>query len=307
MTGPRLPPLNAIRVFVSAARHCSFKQAAEELRVTPGAISRQIRALETFFSTRLFERGTRGVRLTDQGARYFARVADLMTELAGATEELTLAKPKPVVQVDSVPTLTMHWLLPRLPAFRQAQPGIEVSLRTSMGPVDLSSRFDLAIRRDPTHFSGLRPTRLMHEECLLVGSPALLGRARIKRPRDLTRFTAIHIRAREDLWPTWTVAQGLLDSDFAEKLVVDQTFFAIQAAEDGLGVAVIPTLFVARQLGSGRLVAPLGHDRTVSGAYYLLEPQRRLSLETQRFRDWLIRLARREGATGGRAVNPGMS
>lgn len=289
----RLPPLNALRAFVAAARHSSFRLAAEELNVTPGAVSRQIRALEDFLGTPLFDRSQRQVRLTETGARYFTRIADLFTGIQHATEAVLESGARPggarrTIRLDCIPTFAMHWLLARLPRFQRAFPDLEVSLSTAPGPIDTTRRFDYAIRRDPAHFAGLKPLPLMPEHSAPVCSPALAGMASLRTPADLTGQTVITIRARPDLWPAWCTAQGLELQAFRSRMEVDHTYFAIQAAEDGLGVAVIPLLFVERSLSTGRLTTPLGGGSVVSGHYYLLESRQRGHTEAPQFRDWLI-------------------
>lgn len=288
MTLHRLPPLNALRAFEAAARHGSFSAAAAELCVTPGAVSRQIQTLEQALRTTLFTRRHRRVTLTEVGARYFALVTGPFAELARATEAIQAESGRAALRVDCVPTLAMHWLLPRLGAFRDRHPDCDVSLRTSIGPVDLSQEFDLAIRRDPAHFAGLSAMPLVTELCLPVCSPAFARRHPLARPGDVTSVTTIHIRVRDDLWPAWWRAHQVVPAAHADQLVVDQTFFAIQAAEDGLGLAAVPRLLVERQLATGRLVAPLGERTAVSGAYFLLERAGGPRPEAVRLRQWLI-------------------
>lgn len=284
----RLPPLNALRAFEAAARHGSFAAAANELCVTPGAVSRQIQTLEQALRVALFTRGHRRVTLTEAGACYFTRISGLFTELGRATEALQAESGRTLLRVDCLPTLAMHWLLPRLGSFRHDRPDCEVSLRTGLGPVDLSQDVDLAIRRDPAHFAGLAATPLVVERCLPVCSPAFAGQHPIKEVSDIARVTTIRIRAREDLWPSWCRAHALPPVALTDPLVVDQTFFAIQAAEDGLGLAVAPLLLVERQLATGRLVAPLGDRVAVSGTYFLLEHTRKPRPGTAALREWLI-------------------
>ncbi len=284
----RLPPLNALRAFESAARHGSFAAAAHELCVTPGAVSRQIRTLEQALRVALFTRRHRRVALTEVGARYFTQITGLFAELARATEALQAESGRAVLRVDCLPTLAMHWLLPRLGAFRRDHPEQEVSMRTGLGPVDLSQDFDLAIRRDPAHFAGLVATPLVIEHCLPVCNPAFARQHPIREAGDIARVTTIQIRARPDLWPVWCRAHRLAPAALADPLVVDQTFFAIQAAEDGLGLAVVPALLVERPLATGRLVAPLGDRVAVSGTYFLLEHAGEPRPEAAAFRQWLI-------------------
>lgn len=289
----RLPPLNALRAFVAAARHVSFRLAAEELCVTPGAVSRQIRTLETHLGVALFDRSRRQVQLTPAGARYFTRMAALFAQMEEATEDARGQEPPDGVRLDVIPTFAMHWLLPRLPDFRRRRPGAEVSLTTATGPVDRNARFDYAIRRDVAHFAGLPPVPLMEEISAPIGCPG--GRPGPEMPRgatDLAHHTIITIRARPDLWPAWCAAQGLELAAFPHRLEVDHTFFAIQAAEDGVGVAVVPLLFVDRPLSAGRLAEPLGPaGRVRTGQYFLLEGPGPRPAEALGFRDWLVEQA----------------
>lgn len=279
----RLPPLNALRTFEAAARHGSFTLAAEELCVTPGAVSRQIRALEEHFGQPLFHRANRAVSLTDAGQRYFAAVTGPLADLARAVAVLGERR----VVVDCVPTLAMHWLLQRLPQFRAANPGIEVDLRTATGPVDTRQPFDLAIRRDPAHFAGLAAEGLMTEISLPVCSAEFARRHAIATMADLHRVPVLHIRARADLWPSLCRAKGLALADLGPHQEVDHTFVAMQAAEDGLGLALVPLIFARRLLEAGRLTCPLADAGAVTGTYSLLRPAATLTAEAETFARWL--------------------
>lgn len=283
----RLPPLNALRAFEAAARLGSITLAAGELCVTPGAVSRQIKALEDHFGLALFTRGHRLVTLTEDGARYFAQISGPFAELARAGETLRQGDGRRVVRLDCVPTLAMHWLLPRLEKFRAAHPEIEVVLQTSVGPVEPAQDFHLSVRRDPAHFAGLRATPLMTEWCLPVCSGTYARDHRLTSLSALSRATAIDIRARDDLWPNWCRAQGIGPAALGPRLVVDHTFVAMQAAEDGLGVAVVPLLFADRLLAAGRLVCPLPGTKAVSGTYSLLHRPGKEAAEVEAFARWL--------------------
>jgi LysR family transcriptional regulator, glycine cleavage system transcriptional activator len=289
MSSP-LPPLNALRAFVAAARHSNFRLAAEELCVTPGAVSRQIKLLEERIGHTLFDRSQRQVRLTPVGARYFARVADLFERLATATDALAEEGGRRVLHLDCIPTFAMHWLLPRLPDFKARCPDLELSLFTAPDRIDQSRRFDCAIRRDPDHFAGLTPHPLMAERSAPVCSPRLLAEQSVGRrpfPAALADVPIIAIRARPDLWPRWCGANGMALDALGSRLEVDHTYFAIQAAKDGLGVALIPLLFIERSLAMGRLVVVPGCPPVVSGRYHLLESRQPDRTDAPEFLDWL--------------------
>lgn len=287
MSSP-LPPLNALRAFVAAARHSNFRLAAEELCVTPGAVSRQIKLLEERIGHVLFDRSQRQVRLTPVGARYFARVADLFERLATATDALGEEVGRRVLHLDCIPTFAMHWLLPRLPDFKARCPDLELSLFTAPDRIDQSRRFDCAIRRDPDHFAGLTPHPLMTERSAPVCSPRLLAETGARGfPAALASLPIIAIRSRPDLWPCWCAANGVGVDGLSNRLEVDHTYFAIQAAEDGLGIALIPLLFIKRSLANGRLVVLPDCPAAVSGRYFLLESRQPDRTAAPEFLDWL--------------------
>ncbi len=282
-------PLGALRVFESAARLGSFKLAAAELSVTPGAISRQIAALELRLKRPLFERHNREVKLTHAGRGYFNEIRPALARIDVASQKLAQRPARRTVCVDATPTFALHWLIPRLSDFNASHPGVDVELSTSIGPLDRTPRFDWFIRRDPGHFRGLKGEAFLTEHARVVASPALKGVRRLKRPADLAQHRLITIKARTDLWPTWFAAQSLDGEHFVNRIELDQTIFAIQAALEGLGVAVLPELFVANLLKVGSLVCPLGEAPVVTGSYYLLTLKRQPSGPAAAFREWIQR------------------
>jgi LysR family transcriptional regulator, glycine cleavage system transcriptional activator len=282
-------PLGALRVFESAARLGSFKLAAAELSVTPGAVSRQIATLESRLKRPLFERHNREVKLTAAGRGYFREIGPALACIELASQRLAQQPARRTVRVDATPTFALHWLIPRLPNFNATHPGVDVELSTSVGPLDRTLRFDWIVRRDPDHFRGLKGVAFLAEHARLVASPSLKGIRRLKRPAHLARHRLIAIKARTDLWPTWFAAQSLDDEHFVDRIELDQTIFAIQAALEGLGVAVLPELFVANLLKAGSLVCPLGEAPVVTGAYHLVTLKRQPSGPAEAFREWIQR------------------
>lgn len=266
----RLPPLTALRAFDAAARFASFKLAAEGLCVTTGAVSRQIRLLEAHLGVALFTRHHRKVILTPAGERYAAAVARIFAELAEAGDALERDTQQALVRIDCVPTLSMYWLTPRLARYHAEHPDTRIDITTSIGPVDPSGSFDLAIRRDPRHFSGLASEPFMTEWCVPLCNRQFADEHDLTSPERLLHAPTLHIRARGDLWPTWTKRYGLPASAPLKRMTLDHTFAALQAAEDGLGSVVMPLLFARKQLESGRLFAPFPDMRAESGRYYVL-------------------------------------
>lgn len=266
----RLPPLPALRAFEAAARHGSFTLAAQELCVTTGAVSRQVRLLERHLEMPLFARHHRKVVLTAAGQRYRQTVSTMFAELIEAGAALARDAQQTTIRIDCVPTLAMYWLTPRLADYHGAHPGIRIDTTTGLGPLDPAAPFDLAIRRDPRHFAGLHATPFMQEHCAPLCSAGFAARHDLSSPENMLRAPTVGIRAREDLWQTWSKRHGLRAPPPARQLTLDHTFAALQAAEDGLGVVMAPTLFAQRQLAAGRLLAPFPGMAVESGRYYLL-------------------------------------
>jgi LysR family transcriptional regulator, glycine cleavage system transcriptional activator len=281
-------PLNATLVFCAAARLGSFKLAAEELCVTPGAVSRQIRSLEDYIGQQLFERSFRDVRLTRAGEKLRARVADKMAAIQTELELLRSGGRRTTVRLDAGVTLAMYWLIPRLASFRAANPGIEVQLSTSHGPVDLGKRVDLHVRRNPAEFAGLRGQAFLEEYSLLVASPKLKSTSKTVPvpPKDLKRYERIAAVSRPQLWKQWSAHCGLEADDYEPTLEFDNTALAIQAAIEGLGALVVPEIFARNLLASGALIQ-LNPDRVRTGEYRILQRARQDSYGVRRFVEWL--------------------
>lgn len=281
-------PLNALRVFVSVARRRSIRLAADELCVTPGAVSRQIQGLEAHLGEALFVRGHRSLSPTAAAAALLARVAPAFDEIALAVAALRSGgrPPQAVLTVDVTPTFAMHWLIPRLPAFRAAHPEVSLRLVTSQGPVRPSPAVDLHVRRDPGHFSGLDSAAFLAETARLVAVPdfwADLAAA----AGDLSGRPLIRMGSRPDLWPRWFAAGGAAaNPNFIE---FDNTILAIQAACQGLGIALIPTLFLDSLFAEGILATP-PLPALASGRYYLLTG-RGGSPAAATFAEWLRQAA----------------
>lgn len=282
----RLLSLPHLPAFEAAARKNSFSAAADELFITTGAVSRHIRSLEDQLGTQLFYRSHKSVRLTRAG-EVFSKVATrLLDELANAEKELRTHSASGRLTVQCLPTFAMHWLMPRLAALYELHPGLTVDVTTSIGPVNFNSQFDAVIRRDPVHFSGLESIPFLKESSLLVCSKDYLRSKPLESPDTLKGHIKIHIRAREDLWKSWHSHFPESYDNETQTITLDHTFAAIQAAEDGLGLVVMPYLFCAKQLDSGRLVSPFPGNLINTGVYSLLWRDRN-DESVRNFSDWL--------------------
>lgn len=290
---PQPAPLNAIRVFAVAARLQSFKQAAAELFVTPGAVSRQIQALEQHLGVQLFERKFREVSLSQMGVLYLAQIGPALAAIDQATQRLQDLTQRAVVRVESTPTFAMYWLIPRLAQFQARHPEIDLRLTTSQGTVDRGKDVDLFIRRDPAQFGGLRGESFMTEWSSLVCSPCLLQQKKLGTPQAIVRSQLICMRSRLDLWPKWFEKNAIDASQVTRRIELDNTILAIQAAIEGLGVALIPRLFLDNLLDGGALVCLPKTQPFATGDYHLLAARSRRSTESVIFSDWLRDTANR--------------
>jgi LysR family transcriptional regulator, glycine cleavage system transcriptional activator len=288
-----LPPLNALRAFEAAGRLGSFKNAAAELAVTHGAISRHIRLLEDWLGPpALFRRLNRRVVLTPTGAALLAETGPALDRLSAATERHQARggnAPPAVLRVNALATFSLRWLLPRLAQFRDRHPEIEVRLSTSTEPVDaLGEPYDLIIRGGPDTFYGFTCHPILAERRLPVCSPALLQRLPLNEVADLRSDTVIHTSTLPRVWPDWLAAAGAPDLEPVASLTFDHFYLTLQAALDGLGVAMGPAALVAGDLASGRLVAPFPGVTLPTRGYHAYLPDARAGdLAALSFCQWL--------------------
>jgi LysR family transcriptional regulator, glycine cleavage system transcriptional activator len=288
----RLPSLNGLRAFEAAARHLSFTQAAAELNVTQTAISHQIRRLEEELGIRLFVRQNRALALTPQARDYLPGVRAAFNDLRLATDRL-LRKDEHVLTVSTLASLAAKWLLPRLSAFQETHPGIDVRITTSTALVDFKSGdVDAAIRYGRGDWPGLHADWLMADQLFPVCSPALLTSKRpLRCPEDLKDHVLLHTsNANSDDWRLWLTAAGLPANISRQPgLTFDLILMTVQAALDGIGVAMGRTSYVEADIAKGRLVVPFKITLPANAGFYLVCPE--ATADTPKlaaFRQWLI-------------------
>ncbi|PJC99653.1 LysR family transcriptional regulator [Janthinobacterium sp. BJB1] len=264
----RQTALGSLRFFEAAARLGSFVQAADELHVTHGAVSRQIRLLEASLGTALFERRNRGVFLTAPGAQLRDAVQQAFERLDAALDAVRQpARPAPLV-VSCEPTIAMKWLIPRLGDFYQRHPGVPLHLYAAGGPVAFQrDAVDVALRRNDFAWDGgLHVEKVCDEWIAPVCAPALLRQGRL----ELSAQRLLHTASRPAAWAHWRAA-GTDDGSSSDSQTYEHFYLSLQAACAGLGVAIGSIFMVREEIDSGRLVAPLGFRRDGSG-YVLLSP-----------------------------------
>jgi LysR family glycine cleavage system transcriptional activator len=290
----RLPPLNALRAFEAAARHLNFSRAADELSVTPGAVSQQIQNLEDYVGAALFKRTPKGLLLTDAAQTALPALREAFDRLAEAASLLTAAVDGRRLTLTAPPSFAAKWLVPRLGAFEQAHPQVDVWLSAAIELVDLTAgEVDIAIRYGGGRYPGLEVNRLFSETVIPVASPAHLAENPLNAPADLANHILLH-DGSPDLddscpdWSMWLAARGLKGVDGMRGPRFNQSSLVIEAAVNGRGVALAKRTLAADDLEAGRLVAPLQIATAVDFAYYLVHPKAKGRLpQVKAFVSWI--------------------
>jgi LysR family glycine cleavage system transcriptional activator len=293
-----LPSLNGLSAFEATARHRGVARAAAELGLTRQAVSHRIRRLEQQLGFALFARTARGVTLTAAGSTYAPEVRKAFESLRGATDNLLGGRSARVLTVSVTPTLAAKWLIPRLPTFYAAHPGIAVRISTSMQFIDFAREpIDAAIRYGEGRWPGLRSDRLLvPDDIFPVCSPGLPeGAPPLRSPADLAHHTLLFVDYDRVQWQDWLSAAGV-PPETGRALVqrgqaFDVAYMAIEAAIDGLGVALGYAPFVQADIAAGRLVAPfsLSLPSSVGPDAYLVSPEQAADApEIRLFRNWLL-------------------
>jgi LysR family glycine cleavage system transcriptional activator len=275
----KLPPLNSLRVFEAAARHLSFTKAADELHVTPGAVSQQIKALEDFLQTPVFRREKRALLLTDEAQASLPILREGFDKLAEAAKILAARADSRRLSVSVAPSFASKWLVPRLDQFQEAHPDIDVWVSADMNIVDFAVEdVDLAIRYGGGRYPGLTVAHLMAEKIVPVCAPQLLtGEPPIKSPEDLVHHTLLHDSSRDNdascpTWPMWLKAAGVSHKHGDRGLKFNQSSLVIEAAVAGKGVALAKAALALADLEAGRLVIPFDLTTPTEFAYYIVYP-----------------------------------
>jgi LysR family transcriptional regulator, glycine cleavage system transcriptional activator len=286
----RLPALNALKAFEAAARHESFTRAAEELCVTQGAVSHQVKALEAELGIKLFNRERQRLIITEAGRDYLTVLRDAFDRIAVGTERLVQRQTSGVLTVSTSPDFAAKWLVNRLGRFAEAHPGIDLRVSATLHHIDFAREdVDLAVRHGDGSWAGLDVARLSTEQLFAVCSPKLLrGRQRISKPADVLKFPLLHLDDRKD-WARWLEAAGVANAELAHGPVLNRASMIIDAAVDGQGIALARTTLAAWDLINGRLVRPLAETLRLSKTYWIVCPKATAALpKIKTFREWLL-------------------
>lgn len=296
----RLPSLNMLRAFEAAGRLASVTRAAQELHVTQSAVSHQIKALESWLGVVLVAREGRRLALTAQGAAYLPSLSSALDLMAQATARVERQTHRERLAVNALPTLAAQWLIPRLSRFCEQAPDIDVQLVTTAGVLDFDpaafevsvrclSAAELAALQARPGWRGVQVGRFLPDAVTPVCSPDWLARsASLHKPADLRRHSLLHSRSTPQLWRQWFAAAGAGAVRPAGELVFDHAHLAVQAALQGLGVALGSPALVADALRGGLLVAPFPalvlHEKDF---YWICPPRCAENAAARAFCDWL--------------------
>jgi LysR family glycine cleavage system transcriptional activator len=312
----RIPPFSALRAFESTARLGSFRKAAEELHVTPAAVGQQVRGLEAWLGTALFRRLPRSLELTAEGEAMLPKVREGFENFATALALARAPANDAALAVSAPPTFATRWLLPRLRSFRRAHPKIELHLTSSAAMIgsvaDASPVTPTAVDPDAPaasihygdgRYGNARVDRLFHASYVPICSPKLLeGRHALASPEDLRHHTLLHDdtvgdeRARPS-WAQWLKLEGIEGIDATKGPHFRDASLAIEAAADGLGVALALRQLVAADVREGRLAIPFDAPMPSAYAYYLVTPEANTERpDLAAFRTWLLAESAKEAA-----------
>lgn len=286
-------PMNALRAFEAAARLGSLTRAAAELCVTQTAVSRHVRVLEQHVGKALFVRSANGIELTEHGRILVAALSTSLDAIAAGLDAIRGDRARRAVRISAQPNFAMRWLIPHLSSFRSSHPDVDVEVITShRGTQFPADGADVAIRLG-RHWTGVRAERLFGADLVPVCSPRLMSRERpLAVPADLRHHTLLHVTTAPTDWKIWLDAAGMPSFAWSGGSRFDSYALALQAAVEGLGVAIGRRVFVERDLAAGRLVQPFTLSVALDEAWFLLYPSAVASrAEIRAFRSWILQEA----------------
>ena len=291
----RLPPLNALRAFEASARHRSFSRAAEELNVTPAAISHQIKGLEEFLAAKLFLRAKRTLMLTPAGQTLLPGIRKGFAAFSEAMEAFGQYDESGMLTVAVTPSFAAKWLVHRIEHFNRAHPDVDIRMTTSMGLIDYAREgIEIGVRYERGDYEDLVAEHLLSTEITPVCSPRLLrGERPLKTPQDLQHFTLLHedSHRHEKMYPDWAMwlrVVGVNSVDPSHGLRFDSAGETQTAAVEGVGVALGRTTLVSDDIAAGRLVRVFDLVLPSDFAYWIVYTESSIKRpKVKAFRDWL--------------------
>jgi LysR family glycine cleavage system transcriptional activator len=303
----KIPPLNSIRAFEAAARHVSFTKAGQELNVTHGAISRQVSILEEWLGVALFQRLNARLVLTSAGKKLFDESSAALDRIALAAINVSNENDVELI-VSAPPTFTLRWLIPRFSTFQRRHPDLRVRLVTSLAPVDFSSKqYDIAIRGAIKPPDAATSRFFLTESILPVCHPDLLKKHPLDTPEDIAFHTLLTYSTEPYRWDAWLANLNAAEVKPLATINFEQMYFTLQAAMEGLGIALVPYFLVIDEIAAGRLCTPFGSLGRQTRAYYAnVDPSTDGHIARNAFISWLEEEGRATMALCEQLLDQGM-
>ncbi|MBU2863995.1 transcriptional regulator GcvA [Reinekea forsetii] len=285
----RLPPLNALKAFEAAGRTGSFQGAARELYVTPSAISHQVKSLEEFLGTDLFERKVRRIDLTPSGKDYLIAISHAIKSIEMATDKLVSANTVEELKLSVVPAFLDRWLMPRLADFTQRHPEIELDISNSGTNQELNnSDIDMAVYFGNGDWPDIECQHLRSSVLVPVCSPSFLAQHPIKEPRDLLKYRLLQVKDRPDEWHSWFKLSQLEFNPVHRLMNMSSGMLTAQAARNGMGIALSDPNLISEEIKRGILLVPIELSLELPKSFYLVYRKNgELTRAMTVFRAWL--------------------
>ena len=286
----KLPPLNSLPVFVAAAKHQSFTNAATQLHVTQGAVSKQIALLEDYLGISLFERNHQSLQLTKLGKEFLKNISPALTEIEKSAQKLTKKSDKEIIRINILPSLSNQWLVPRLSSFKALFPEYKVDIETGNDDIDFNAvETDIAIRiSKKSRWKNLNAEKLFEEKLLCVCSPKLRKKFPLKQAKDLLKYNLLLHSSRPNAWIDYLKSQKVKTTALHHDISFERFFMIIKAAKDGLGFALLPEFLIKKELENGELKIALKPEFRSGYNYYLIHPKQKSHLQKiTDFKIWL--------------------
>lgn len=285
-----LPTFTSLLCFEASARHLSFTRAAEELNLTQSAVSRQVRNLEEFLQTDLFFRVKKRLSLTTEGKSYAQTVNEHLNSLEAETLKLITKDEEDVaLNLGTFPTFGSRWLIPKLADFTAKHPELHFNLTTSILPFDFEKQdIDVAIQHGDGNWPEVDAQKIVTESVVAACSPELIAKEDSLNAETVLKYTFLHLKTRSYAWPEWLSAHGIESTASTVGPTFENFSMMIRAARSGLGIAIVPRMFIEEELREGRLIAPFGQEIESKRGYYLVHDPLKGKLDkVQKFRAWI--------------------
>ncbi|MGB3071188.1 MAG: transcriptional regulator GcvA [Ottowia sp.] len=293
----KLPPLNALKAFEATARHLSVKSAAEELCVTPGAVSQMLKILESHLGVQLFQRVTRGIYLTDAGRNYLPAIRNAFRLITDASLKIASSAESGLLTVSATPFFASAWLVPRLASFQTMHPEIDLQVVASSTVVDFSrGDADVAVRHGLGRYPGLRSDHVVAVEMVAVAAPRLVDSLGYpETPQALLNWPYVHDAERKG-WSLWFESHGITELPSLRGPSFNDSALLLKSVLAGHGAGLLPAAMVERELVEGALVQLVEAARIEQFAYYLVYPESRQgNPRIEAFRKWILSAASQPG------------